>query len=166
MCCSSPCFLALLCTHYGPLQYFSTQFCTLKEIGVLRPVFLDYVISCDYGVKEFILSRVAKAQHELFRIYFPLIWSGFPQLLFFQNLSENFRLFGSTQKVCLYLKLKKSLFGTKLIQNFFLYVVIANCKNLTRTKADKSKLVSRFLLYRVSQYSQMSRSPVSNFKMT
>ena len=39
MCCSSPCFLALLCTHYGPLQCFSTYFCKLKEIGVLRPVF-------------------------------------------------------------------------------------------------------------------------------
>ena len=41
--------LVLLCTHYGPLQCFSTQFRKLKEIGVLRPVFPDYVISCDYG---------------------------------------------------------------------------------------------------------------------
>ena len=48
MCCSSPCFLVLLCTHYGPLQCFSTYFCKLKEIGVLRPIFPDYVISCDY----------------------------------------------------------------------------------------------------------------------
>ena len=47
MCCSSPCFL-LLCTHYGPLQRFSTYFRKLKEIGVLRPVFPNYVISCDY----------------------------------------------------------------------------------------------------------------------
>ena len=38
MCCCSPCFIALLCTHYGLLQCFSTWFCTLKEIGVLRPV--------------------------------------------------------------------------------------------------------------------------------
>ena len=49
MCCSSPCFLVLLCTHYGPLQCFSTYFRKLKEIGVLRPIFPDYVISCDYG---------------------------------------------------------------------------------------------------------------------
>ena len=48
MCCSSPCFLVLLCTHYGPLQCFSTYFRKLKEIGVLRSIFSDYVISCDY----------------------------------------------------------------------------------------------------------------------
>ena len=45
MCCSSPYFLVLLCTHYGPLQGFSTYFSKLKEIGVLRPIFPDYVIS-------------------------------------------------------------------------------------------------------------------------
>ena len=27
MCCSSPCFRVLLCTHYGSLQCFSTYFC-------------------------------------------------------------------------------------------------------------------------------------------
>ena len=52
VCCSSPCFLVLLCTHYGPLQCFSTYFRTLKEIGVLRPTIPDYVISCDYGVTD------------------------------------------------------------------------------------------------------------------
>ena len=36
LCCSSPCFHVLLCTHYGPLQCFSTCFRKLKEIGVLR----------------------------------------------------------------------------------------------------------------------------------
>ena len=50
MCCSSPYFLVLLCTHYGPLQCFSTYFRKLKEIGVLQPIFPDYVISCDYVV--------------------------------------------------------------------------------------------------------------------
>ena len=50
MCCSSPCFLVLLCTHYGPLQCFSTYFRKLKEIGVLWPIFPDYVISCDYVI--------------------------------------------------------------------------------------------------------------------
>ena len=50
MCCSSPCFLVLLCTHYGPLQCFSTYFCKLKEIGVFRPAFPGYVISCDYVI--------------------------------------------------------------------------------------------------------------------
>ena len=48
MCCSSPCFLVLLCTHYGSLQCFSTYFLKLKEIGVLRSIFADYFISCDY----------------------------------------------------------------------------------------------------------------------
>ena len=42
-------FVLSLCTHYGPLQCFSTYFRKLKEIGVLRPIFPDYVISCDYG---------------------------------------------------------------------------------------------------------------------
>ena len=45
MCCSSLCFLVLLCTRYGPLQCFSTYFRKLEEIGVLRPVFPDYFIS-------------------------------------------------------------------------------------------------------------------------
>ena len=54
--CSSPCFLVLLYTHYGPLQRFSTYFRRLKEIGVLRPIFPDYVISCDYGLKEHIAA--------------------------------------------------------------------------------------------------------------
>ena len=48
LCCSSPCFRALQCTHYGPLQCFSTYFRKLKEIGVLRSIFPDYVISRDY----------------------------------------------------------------------------------------------------------------------
>ena len=53
LCCSSPCFLVLLCTHYGPLQCFSTYFRKLKEIGVLWPIFPDYVISCDYGDRHY-----------------------------------------------------------------------------------------------------------------
>ena len=39
--CNLPCFLVLLCTHYGPLQCFSTYFRKLKDIGVLRPIFSD-----------------------------------------------------------------------------------------------------------------------------
>ena len=50
LCCSSPCFFVLLCTHYGPLQCFSTYFRKLKEIGVLWPIFPDHVISCDYAL--------------------------------------------------------------------------------------------------------------------
>ena len=50
LCCSSPCFRGMLCTHYGPLQCFSTYFRKLKEIGVLVPIFLDYIISCDYSL--------------------------------------------------------------------------------------------------------------------
>ena len=52
LCCGSPCFCVLLCTQYRPLQCFSTYFCKLKEIGVLRPIFPDYVISCDNVVKH------------------------------------------------------------------------------------------------------------------
>ena len=41
LCCFSPCFLVLLCTHYGTLLCFSTYSCKLKEIGVLRHTFPD-----------------------------------------------------------------------------------------------------------------------------
>ena len=34
--CSSPCFLVLLCAHYGSLQCFSTYF---RKSKVLRPMF-------------------------------------------------------------------------------------------------------------------------------
>ena len=57
LCCSSPCFPVLLCTHYGPLQCFSAYFRKLKEIGVLRPIFPDYVISCDYGFTNVVVSK-------------------------------------------------------------------------------------------------------------
>ena len=61
LCCSSPCILVLLCTHYGLFQYFSTYFRKLKEIGVLRPFFPGYVISCNYALmnnfdKTFVLA--------------------------------------------------------------------------------------------------------------
>ena len=48
LCCSLPCFLVLLCAQYEPLQCFSKSFRKLKEIGVFRPIYPDYVISCDY----------------------------------------------------------------------------------------------------------------------
>ena len=44
LCCSSPCFRVLLCTHYGPLQCFSTYFRKLKETGVLQSIFPDYFL--------------------------------------------------------------------------------------------------------------------------
>ena len=50
LCCGSVCFRVLLCTHYGPLQCFSTYFRKLKEIGVLRSVLPDYLISYVYAV--------------------------------------------------------------------------------------------------------------------
>ena len=59
MCCSSPCFLVLLCTHYGSLQCFSTYFRKLKEIGVLRPIFPDYVISSDYVLTKELLNKAS-----------------------------------------------------------------------------------------------------------
>ena len=52
LCCGLSSFRVLLCTHYGPLQCFSTYFRKLKEIGVLRPKFPDYVFSCDYDETE------------------------------------------------------------------------------------------------------------------
>ena len=39
-------------TNYGLLQCFSLYFCKLKEIGILQPIFPDYVISCDDVVKH------------------------------------------------------------------------------------------------------------------
>ena len=50
MCCSSPCFLVLLCSHYRLLQCVSTQFRKLKKIGLLWALFREYVISCNYGL--------------------------------------------------------------------------------------------------------------------
>ena len=55
LCCGSPCFRVLLCTHYGSLQCFSTHFRKLKEIGVLRPIFPDYVFSCDYAYRKHLI---------------------------------------------------------------------------------------------------------------
>ena len=48
LCCSSRCFNVFMCTHYEPLQCYSTYSRKLKETGVLRSVFPDYIISCDY----------------------------------------------------------------------------------------------------------------------
>ena len=59
LCCNSPCFCVLLCTHYGSLQGCSTYFRKLKEIGVFRPLFPDYVTSCDYD--ESLQKRYCKA---------------------------------------------------------------------------------------------------------
>ena len=67
LCCCSPCFVVLLCTHYGPLQFFSTYFCKLKEIRVLRPIFPDYVISCDYDLWETLTSKLVLNQCSPFK---------------------------------------------------------------------------------------------------
>ena len=66
MCCSSSCSSAFLCTHYGQLQFFSTYFRKLKEIGVLRSIFSDYVISCDYGM----IYREEKNKQNMVKIFF------------------------------------------------------------------------------------------------
>ena len=73
MCCSSPCFLVLLCTHYGPLQCFSTYFRKLKKIGVLRPIFPDYVISCDY-VCDYLLFVYHFFMNGVNIWFFRIIW--------------------------------------------------------------------------------------------
>ena len=54
LCWSSPCFGVLMCTHYGPLHSFSTHSRKSKEIGVLRPIFPDYVICCDYDYNQWL----------------------------------------------------------------------------------------------------------------
>ena len=41
LCCGSAFLRVLLCTHYGPLQCFSTYFRKFKEIGVLWPILPD-----------------------------------------------------------------------------------------------------------------------------
>ena len=63
--CCSPCFCVLLCTHSGPLQCFSKYFRKLKEIGVLRPIFPDYVLSCYYE-----LTHGLSSGSPLFRNFF------------------------------------------------------------------------------------------------
>ena len=73
LCCGSPCFRVLLCTHYGPLQWFSTYFRKLKQIGVLRPIFPDYVFSCNYDqtYQNFLkISWINRSLHTL-KIFFP-----------------------------------------------------------------------------------------------
>ena len=66
MCCSSSCFLVLLCTHYGPLQCFSIKFHKLKEIGALRTIFPDYVISCDYDLLYY-YEKLAHSKLQFYR---------------------------------------------------------------------------------------------------
>ena len=55
----------MLCTHYGPLQCFSTYFRELKEIGVLLPTFPDYVTSCHYGLMKETLNTLEKLRERL-----------------------------------------------------------------------------------------------------
>ena len=50
----------LLCTHYGLLQCFSRYFRKLKETRVLRPIFPDYGISCDYDFMKIFRTDVLK----------------------------------------------------------------------------------------------------------
>ena len=57
-----------MCTHYWLLQCFSTYFHKLKEIGVLLPIFPDYVISRDYGKNLF----NAKVFTQIFRLLLEL----------------------------------------------------------------------------------------------
>ena len=85
MCCSSPCFLVLLCTHYGPLQCFATYFCKLKEIGVLRPIFPDYAISCDFGLNSKVsISSVFVKIYLIYKCYQMIYkWINFEGNFFF-----------------------------------------------------------------------------------
>ena len=88
LCCSSPCFRVLLCTHYGPLQCFSTYFRKLKEIGVLRPIFPDYVISCDYGYDNLtcICIKDQKVELKELRDYNRNLIHGFTMSFLFRKL--------------------------------------------------------------------------------
>ena len=77
LCCSSPCFRVLLCTHYGPLKCFSTYFRKLKEIRVLRFIFPDYIISCHYVLIPLLESLlriksrdlIVEALRKLFKVF-------------------------------------------------------------------------------------------------
>ena len=88
LCCGSPCFRVLLCTHYGPLQCFSTYFRKLKEIGVLRPIFPDYVISCDYGYDNLtcICIKDQKVELKELRDYNRNLIHGFTMSFLFRKL--------------------------------------------------------------------------------
>ena len=88
LCCGSPCFRVLLCTHYGPLQCFSTYFRKLKEIGVLRPIFPDYVIYCDYGYDNLtcICIKDQKAELKELRDYNRNLIHGFTMSFLFRKL--------------------------------------------------------------------------------
>ena len=67
MCCSAPCFLVLLCSHYGPLQCLSTKFRKLKEIEVLRPI-CKWEHLKETILKEKILFSIAKEETRLKRV--------------------------------------------------------------------------------------------------
>ena len=102
LCCSSPCFRVLLCSHYGPLQCFSTYSRKLKEIRVLRPIFPDYVISCDYVLSNK-LTRKLKNKQLFSKIIFTkpffifsfilYLYSFYPLFLFIFGGSSDLHLF-------------------------------------------------------------------------
>ena len=60
----SPCFVVLLCTHYGPLQCFSTYFCKLKKVGS----FTTHISKLCYFLWlwfNFVFSSFSKQDHLL-----------------------------------------------------------------------------------------------------
>ena len=59
LCHSLPSICVLLCTYYGSLQCFSAYFFKSKEVGVLRPIFPDDVISYDYASRYKFYSSLA-----------------------------------------------------------------------------------------------------------
>ena len=61
LCCSSPCFRVLLCTHYGPLQCFSTYFRKLKEIGVLLAILLFLMTMVSTNQQNFMDKELNQA---------------------------------------------------------------------------------------------------------
>ena len=95
--------MVLLCTHYEPLQCLLTYFRKLQEIGVLRPIFRDYVISCDYVcMKKFSFNSN--------------IWKHPPKCVFFGNLGIGISASASLLESLLALVLQKNYF---FLQKYF-----------------------------------------------
>ena len=56
--------LFLLCTHFGPLQCFSTYFRKLKKVGVLRPIFSEML---------FLMTMIKIRNESLMNINFSIV---------------------------------------------------------------------------------------------
>ena len=107
VCFSSPCFRVLLCTHYGALQCVSTYFRKSKEIGVLRPIFPEYLISCNYDVTP--NYKLTPLTYIFFAFCYLIAYGGCTQLVSLNtwsfNIVSHFTMFLFTRDSKMKLKL-------------------------------------------------------------